>query len=216
MGLWVPTMPFEKLVVIDARGHLLGRLASFVAKEALLGQKIMVVRCEELVISGSFIRNKLKLLMKRNKRMNTNPRKGPFHHRSPADMFMRVVRGMIPHKLYRGSAAFQRVKAVEGIPDPFESVKRMVVPDALRVTRLRPGRKFANLGKLAEDLGWGYKSIVQDYEDKRKERGEKWYAERKRKKPNMRWHSRQYLLNSLSEEQPRRLILKRITSLCTN
>merc|ERR1712196_598662 len=63
----------------------------------------MVVRCEDIVISGSFIRNKLKLLMKRNKRMNTNPVKGPFHHRSPADMFIRVVRGMIPHKLYRGS-----------------------------------------------------------------------------------------------------------------
>jgi len=28
---------FEKLVVIDGRGHLLGRLASTVAKEILLG-----------------------------------------------------------------------------------------------------------------------------------------------------------------------------------
>merc|ERR1712139_253264 len=76
------TMPFEKLVVIDARNHLLGRLASFVAKEARLGQKVVLVRCEDMVISGSFIRNKMKLLMKRNKRMNTNPVKGPFHHRS--------------------------------------------------------------------------------------------------------------------------------------
>merc|ERR1712196_242118 len=99
-------MPFEKLVVIDGRGHLMGRLASFVAKEALLGQKVVVVRCEDLVISGSFIRNKLKLLMKRNKRMNTNPKKGPFHHRSPSDMFRRMIRGMLPHKQYRGSAAF--------------------------------------------------------------------------------------------------------------
>merc|ERR1711868_322914 len=99
-------MPFEKLVVIDGRGHLMGRLASFVAKEALNGQKVVVVRCEELVISGSFIRNKLKLLMKRVKRMNTNPKKGPFHHRSPADMFMRVMRGMLPHKQYRGSVAW--------------------------------------------------------------------------------------------------------------
>merc|ERR1712096_247276 len=101
-------MPFEKLVVIDARNHLLGRLASFVAKEALLGQKVVLVRCEDIVISGSFIRNKMKLLMKRNKRMNTNPVKGPFHHRSPA---------------------FQRVKCVEGIPEPFASLKRVVVPD---------------------------------------------------------------------------------------
>merc|ERR1712138_349608 len=178
-------MPFEKLVVIDGRGHLMGRLASFVAKEALLGQKVVVVRCEELVISGSFIRNKLKLLMKRNKRMNTNPKKGPFHHRSPADMFLRVVRGMLPHKHYRGSAAFQRVKTLEGVPEPFNSVKKMVVPDALRIQRLRPGRKFSTLGKLATDLGWGYKDIVQAYEDKRRERNAAWYEKAKAKRTAM-------------------------------
>merc|ERR1712006_49918 len=175
-------MPFEKLTVIDARDHLLGRLASFVAKEALLGQKIVVVRCEELVISGSHIRNKLKLLMKRNKRMNTNPRKGPFHHKSPADMFMRVVRGMLPHVWYRGSAAFQRVKAVEGIPAPFDEIKKVVVPDALRITRLKPGRKYTDLGKLAAELGWGYADVVTAYETKRKEKAAEWYAKRKASK----------------------------------
>lgn len=41
-----------KEVVIDGRGHLLGRLASIVAKELLNGQKVAVVRCEELMISG--------------------------------------------------------------------------------------------------------------------------------------------------------------------
>merc|ERR1712006_33801 len=172
-------MPFEKLTVIDARDHLLGRLASFVAKEALLGQKIVVVRCEELVISGSHIRNKMKLLMKRNKRMNTNPMKGPFHHKSPSDMFMRVVRGMLPHVWYRGSAAFQRIKAVEGVPDPFDQIKKMVVPDALRVTRLKPGRKYTDMGKLAAELGWGYKEVVQKHEDARKVRALEWYEKKK-------------------------------------
>merc|ERR1712167_146399 len=185
MGLSNEEMPFEKLTVIDARGHLMGRLASFVAKEALLGQKVVLVRCEDINISGSFIRNKLKLLMKRNKRMNTNPKKGPFHHKSPADMMLRVIRGMIPHKFYRGSAAFQRVKCLEGIPEPFNSVKRVVVPDALRVQRLRPGRKFSNLGKLASDLGWGYKDIVAKYEEKRKERNAEWYAKIKAKRTAM-------------------------------
>merc|ERR1711881_163551 len=182
MGAVGLKMPFEKMVVIDARGHLMGRLASFVAKETLLGQKVVVVRCEEIVISGSFIRNKLKLLMKRNKRMNTNPRKGPFHHRSPADMFHRVIRGMLPHKQYRGSAAFQRVKCVEGIPEPFNSLKKVVVPDALRIQRLRPGRKFSNLGKLAAELGWGYKDIVAKYEEKRRERNASGMPRRRRRK----------------------------------
>jgi len=42
---------FKKLIVIDAKGHLLGRLASYVAKALLngnlylyLGQRIAVVR----------------------------------------------------------------------------------------------------------------------------------------------------------------------------
>ena len=46
-------MVFEKVVVIDGRAHLLGRLASVVAKELLLGQHVVVVRCEELNVSGS-------------------------------------------------------------------------------------------------------------------------------------------------------------------
>ncbi|KAG0086138.1 60S ribosomal protein L16B, partial [Podila epicladia] len=49
---------FEKVVVIDGKGHLLGRLASIVAKQALTGQRVVVVRCEELNVSGSFFRNK--------------------------------------------------------------------------------------------------------------------------------------------------------------
>merc|ERR1711924_548071 len=95
MGSIHPAKMFEKLVVINCRGHLLGRLASFVAKEALAGQKIMLVRAEEINISGSFIRNKLHLLMKKQKRMSTNPKRGPFHHRSPADMLIRTIRGML-------------------------------------------------------------------------------------------------------------------------
>lgn len=44
---------FEKVVVIDCRGHLLGRLASIVAKELLCGQKVVCVRTEEVNVSGS-------------------------------------------------------------------------------------------------------------------------------------------------------------------
>ena len=50
-------------VVIDGKGHLLGRLASTVAKQLLNGQKIVVVRCEALNISGEFFRAKRTLTM---------------------------------------------------------------------------------------------------------------------------------------------------------
>ena len=49
---------FDKLTVVDARGHLLGRMASLIANELLCGQHVVVVRCEEINISGTFMRNK--------------------------------------------------------------------------------------------------------------------------------------------------------------
>ena len=45
-------------IVIDGKGHLLGRLASIVAKQLLNGQRIVIVRCEALNISGKFFRAK--------------------------------------------------------------------------------------------------------------------------------------------------------------
>lgn len=108
-------------IVIDGKGHLLGRLTSIVAKQLLQGKKIVVVRAEQIVISGSckyfsnstvicfvitiaiisfiiifcfnFIvkRNKVKYAQFIKKRMNTNPKRGPFHFRSPARIFWRTV-----------------------------------------------------------------------------------------------------------------------------
>jgi len=51
---------FEKLVIVDAKDHLMGRLASVVAKQLLNGQRVVVVRCELINISGSLFRNRLK------------------------------------------------------------------------------------------------------------------------------------------------------------
>ena len=44
--------------IVDGKGHLLGRLASIVAKQILLGQKGVVVRSELINVSGSFFPNK--------------------------------------------------------------------------------------------------------------------------------------------------------------
>jgi large subunit ribosomal protein L13Ae len=50
---WHISQMFEKQVVIDGKGHLFGRLASVIAKELLSGQQIVVLRCEQIVITGS-------------------------------------------------------------------------------------------------------------------------------------------------------------------
>jgi large subunit ribosomal protein L13Ae len=63
---------FQKVVIVDGKGHLMGRLASVVAKELLSGQKVVVVRCEKLNVSGSLYRNKRKSKLKEfNIKLNT-------------------------------------------------------------------------------------------------------------------------------------------------
>merc|ERR1712008_335903 len=103
-----------KAIVIDGRGHMLGRLASIVAKLILTGNKVVVVRTEGINMSGHFYRNKLKYLDFLKKRCNVLPKRGPFHFRAPAKIFWRTVRGMTPHKTERGKDALKRLQTFEG------------------------------------------------------------------------------------------------------
>lgn len=170
---------FEPVVVIDGKGHLLGRLASTVAKQLLNGQKIVVVRCEDLNISGEFFRSKLKYHAYLRKATRYNKTRGPFHFRAPSRIFYKTVRGMVSHKTARGQAALERLKVFEGIPPPYDTKKRMVVPQALRVLRLKPGRKYCTVGRLSHEVGWKYQDVVERLEEKRKAKSTAFYARKK-------------------------------------
>lgn len=70
---------------------------------------------------------------------------------------------MIPHKTARGAAAMERLKVFEGVPPPYDKKKKMVVPQALRVLRLQPGRKYCTVGRLSHEVGWKYQDVVARY-----------------------------------------------------
>ncbi|CAN6303503.1 unnamed protein product [Urochloa humidicola] len=195
-----------KRIVVDARHHMLGRLSSIIAKELLNGQKVVVVRCEEICMSGGLVRQKMKYLRFLRKRMNTKPSHGPIHFRAPAKILWRTIRGyvsnawicrahftiwlvrffcllwfcrMIPHKPKRGEAALARLKTYEGVPPPYDRTKRMVIPDALKVLRLQPGHKYCLLGELSKEVGWNYHDTIRELEEKRKEKANVAYERRK-------------------------------------
>ena len=102
---------FRRELLIDAKDHLKGRLASYVAKALMNGQRVTVVRCELLNISGSLFRNKLKFKDFVRKRTLTNPKHGPLHDRFPGRVFWRTVRGMVPHKTPRGANAMSNLSS---------------------------------------------------------------------------------------------------------
>ncbi|XP_055699971.1 60S ribosomal protein L13a [Phlebotomus papatasi] len=157
-----------KRIIIDGRNHLVGRLASIVAKYLLQGGKVVVVRCEELNQSGHFYRNKVKYLSYLRKRCNVNPARGPYHFRAPSRMFYKAVRGMVPHKIKRGQQALKRLKVFEGIPPAYSKKKTVCVPIAMRILCLRSDRKYCSLGRLAHEVGWQYLDVIKNLEAKRK------------------------------------------------
>ncbi|WCJ24247.1 60S ribosomal protein L13a [Euphorbia peplus] len=154
-----------KRVVVDARHHMLGRLASIFAKELLNGHTVVVVRCEEICAL--------------RKHMNTKPSHGPIHFCAPSKILWRTIRGMIPHKTKRGEAALARLKVYEGVPPPYDKMKRMVIPDALKVLRLQAGHKYCLLGRLSSEVGWNHYETIKELEKKRKERSQVVYERKK-------------------------------------
>ncbi len=110
-------------LVIDAKGSVLGRLASFAAKQALLGKTIAIVNCDDSSIIGNprTTINDYKQAVARG----GSALKGPFISRRHSERLVkRTIRGMLSHKQGRGNDAFKRIKCYPGVPKEFESSKK--------------------------------------------------------------------------------------------
>ncbi|MEM5804361.1 MAG: 50S ribosomal protein L13 [Candidatus Aenigmatarchaeota archaeon] len=107
--------------VIDAEGAVMGRLASMIAKELLLGEQITVVNADKAVISGRPTMVKERYLAKIQR---GTPTKGPFHPKCSDGIFRRAVRGMLP-KNKKGREAFARLRVHVGCPEELKEVQKM-------------------------------------------------------------------------------------------
>ena len=168
-----------EVIVVDLKDHMIGRAAAVIAKQLLLGKKVTVVRVDEANIAGTEIRNKVKYLNFLRKRKLTNPTLGPFHQRSPAEVFTRVVRGMVPFWTKRGKSAFRRLQAFEGVPSSIaRKGQRFTIPKAERHNRLQPERAYTVLGNMCQHVGWKYKAVVDKLEKARKEKAARHFKRR--------------------------------------
>nr|XP_027202134.1 60S ribosomal protein L13a-like [Dermatophagoides pteronyssinus] len=170
----------SKQIVIDGKNHIYGRLAAIVAKKALEGNNVVVVRAEEIIISRSQFRNRLKFMEFLRKHSNSNPTKhSHIHYREPSKMFKRAIRGMLPHKTRRGADALNRISVFEGIPGKFDMKKRVCAPDALKHLVLKNVTPTTRLGDLSSSVGWKGDAVVKKLETKRKEKSFARFEKRK-------------------------------------
>lgn len=110
--------------IIDGKNAVLGRLASYSAKQALLGEEIVILNCEKVIITGNR-QNIIEKFQDKRKRIGSG-QKGPKHSRLAYLIVKRSIRGMLSHRSGRGKEAFKRIKCYEGVPEQFKDAKKIV------------------------------------------------------------------------------------------
>src|SRR4030042_1529228 len=112
--------------VIEAKGAILGRVASYAAKEALKGEDIAVINCKDILISGN---KKTILEGYRQKRRRTGTGfRGPKFPRTEYMIVKRTIRGMLPHhQSGRGRVAMKRIKCYNDTPLDFEKSEKIIL-----------------------------------------------------------------------------------------
>lgn len=134
--------------VIDATKHKVGRLASYVAQDALKGEVIRIVNADKAVFTGT----RANILKKfRFKRKVGSRYQGPFYPKRADRIVKRVIRGMLPYKKQRGRDALDRIRAYIGVPEELAKQKTVTVEGAK--IGIMEKRLYLTVGELSQQLG---------------------------------------------------------------
>jgi large subunit ribosomal protein L13 len=133
-------------VIIDAKGLVLGRLCTNVAKRLLNGEEVIIVNAEKAIVTGG---KEDVVATFRHRRDVGTARMGPLYPRMPHLMLKRAVRGMLPYKRPHGRAAYKNLKVHISVPAELKGKKFETVEEASRLNTQR----FITLGEVAKILG---------------------------------------------------------------
>ena len=138
-------------IVVDGTNLIAGRLSSHVAKLLLKGNRVSIVNCEEIMISGtrSNIIKEYKDFLKIASIIH--PDHGPFHPRRPDTIITRMIRGMLPRKKPSGITAHKRLRAYIGSPKQLKSLKKIQF-DKAKITRSTAN--YTTMAELGRTIGW--------------------------------------------------------------
>jgi large subunit ribosomal protein L13 len=132
--------------IIDAKDAILGRVGSYVAREALKGEEFAIVNCEQIIITGNRKNVEEELRAKRGRVGSTQ--KGPKVSRTSEKIVKRAIRGMLPnYRTGRGRDALKRIKCYVGVPAEFEKEKKILFGEK---TRLKSKSKTVKVKEVSK------------------------------------------------------------------
>jgi len=134
-------------VFVDGTNHVLGRLASYVAKMAIEGKQVIILNCDKIALTGK-PQHVIDVYSEKIRRIRGR-QKGPFWPRRPDNFVRRAIRGMLAHEKLKGIEAFKRVEVYIGVPADYHNAKMITIEKA----KIKPGKKFIHVGEFSERLG---------------------------------------------------------------
>jgi large subunit ribosomal protein L13 len=136
------------MIIVDGKDLIVGRVATFVAKQALLGETVKIVNCEQMYVSGD---RAFLVEDTHRRRMQGTWEKGPFFFRRPDRFVRRIVRGMVNHKTPRGTLAYKRVMCYIGHPEELKQHKAISI-DGAHIKKI-PNLKYVTVNELCKMMG---------------------------------------------------------------
>ena len=128
-------------MIIDGKNAVLGRLASYAAKEALKGEKIIILNCEKVLITGNR-KNIEKEFQEKRERVGSG-QKGPKYSKVSEKIVKRTIRGMLPdHREGRGREAFKRILCYNKVPKEYENSKKISLEFKNKIKSILVGEIF--------------------------------------------------------------------------
>ncbi len=134
--------------IINGENLVLGRVASRVAKAALLGHEVALLNCEKLIITGS--KSNIMAHQHSMAERKGKPEKGLFYE-TRADRFVRkVIRHMLP-KNARGLTAYHKIKCFIQVPEALKASPAETF-EADNLNKL-PNIKYMTVGDVCRRMG---------------------------------------------------------------
>ena len=140
----------SKPIVVDGTHLIAGRLASNVAKLLRKGNRVSIINCDKIMMSG----RKAKVISEYEDFLKIHsiihPQHGPFHPRRPDTIMKRMIRGMLPTEKPSRKTDLARLRTYIGVPKEVKGLERIQFEKA-KITK--DSSKYTTMAELSRYIG---------------------------------------------------------------
>ncbi|MFB5619402.1 MAG: 50S ribosomal protein L13, partial [Candidatus Nitrosomaritimum aestuariumsis] len=122
-----------------------------VAKLLIKGNRVSIVNCDKIMISGtrSNIINEYREFLEINS--INHWKHGPKHPRRPDTIMKKMIRGMLPKEKPSGKEAHKRLRTYIGSPKEVKSLKKIKFEKAMI---RKSSSNYTTMADLGRTIGW--------------------------------------------------------------